>query len=71
MAQLQDDSGLDQEIGNKWTDSNTIQEVDPQDLEVDGSEEQGRRSGQECMPHFLLYVPRLVVEAFAGSSNIC
>lgn len=31
-------------------------------MEVDRSEEQGRRSGQECMPHFLLHVPRLVVE---------
>lgn len=69
MAQLQDASGLDQEVGNKLADSNTTQEVDPEDLEVDGSEE--GRSGQECMPHFLLFVPRLVVEAFAGSSNIC
>ena len=30
-------------------------------MEVDKSEEQGRGSGQECLPHFLLYVPRLVV----------
>lgn len=71
MAQLQDDSGLDQEIGNKWMDSNTGQQVDPQDSDVDGSKEQGRRSGQECTPHFLLYMLRLAVETFAGSSNIC
>lgn len=56
MAQLQDDSGLDQEMGNKWMDSNTAQEVDPQDLNVEGSKEQGRRTGQECVPHFLLCI---------------
>ena len=38
-------------------------------MEVDKSEEQGRGSGQECMPHFLLYVPRLVVEPLPKRDN--